>query len=325
MLSLEAARIKAREWLALIEQGIDPEVQAETKRAETFKAISTEYFLRKAKDHRSRAWAEAALERLVYPSLGTRPIHSINRSDIVRLLDKVEDERGPTMANHVLGIMGRVFNWHATRSDTFRSPIVRGMARASNGARSRVLTDDELRAVWRASESYAHPFGALVRFILLTASRRNEARLMTRSEITGGDWTIPAARYKTGIDHLTPLSKAALSVLPEGKGELIFTADGAAPFGNLSKHKRSLDEASGTSGWTLHDLRRTSRSLMSRAGINADHAERCLGHVVPGIRGVYDRHEWYREKQRAFEALASLIARIVEGKAEVVPIKGRSR
>jgi integrase len=146
---------------------------------------------------------------------------------------------------------------------------------------------------------------------------------MTRSEITGGDWTIPAARYKTGIDHLIPLSKAALAALLESKGELIFTADGAAPFGNLSKHKRSLDEASKTSGWTLHDLRRTSRSLMSRAGINADHAERCLGHVVPGIRGVYDRHEYHREKKLAFEALASLIARIVEGKAEVVPIKGR--
>jgi hypothetical protein len=63
---------------------------------------------------------------------------------------------------------------------------------------------------------------------------------------------------------------------------------------------------------------------MSRAGINADIAERCLGHVIPGVRGVYDRHEYYREKKHAFEALASLIERIVEGKADVVPIKGRS-
>ena len=318
-LTLEAARIKAREWHSLIEQGIDPEVQAETKRAETFRAIATEYFRRKAKDLRSRPFSEAALERLVYPTLGARPIHAINRSDIVRLVDKIEDERGPARANQVLGLMGRVFNWHATRSDTFRSPIVRGMARATNGARSRILSDDELRSIWRASEG--NLFGSLIRFLLLTAARRDEARLMKRSEISNGDWVIPASRYKTNLEHLVPLSKAAAGMLPlRSDSELIFTANGTAPIGSLSKHKRSLDEASGTSGWTLHDLRRTARSLMSRAGINADIAERCLGHVIPGVRGVYDRHEYYREKKHAFEALASLIERIVEGKADVVPI-----
>ena len=148
---------------------------------------------------------------------------------------------------------------------------------------------------------------------------------MTRREIDGSDWIIPASRYKTKLDHLIPLSKAALEVLPKGESEYVFTANGVRPIGSLSLHKGNIDKASGTSGWTLHDLRRTARSLMSRAGINADHAERCLGHVIPGVRGVYDRHEYHREKRLAFEALASLILRIVEGKAEVVPIKGRSR
>ena len=323
-LTLEAARIKAREWLALIGQGIDPEVQAQVQAAETFRAIATEYFNRKAKDHRSREHTQATLERLVYPTLGARPIHTINRSDVVRLLDKIEDERGPAMANQTLNIMGRVFNWHATRSDTFRSPIVRGMARAANGARSRILSDDELRSIWNACGEYDHPFGALMRFILLTGTRRNEACLMTSEEIANRDWTIPATRYKTGIDHLIPLSKAALSCLPSRDG-FVFSANGQTPIGSLSKHKTNIDEASNTSGWTIHDLRRTSRSLMSRAGINADIAERCLGHVIPGVRGVYDRHEYHREKKLAFDALASLIERIVEGKAEVVPIKGRQR
>ena len=147
---------------------------------------------------------------------------------------------------------------------------------------------------------------------------------MTSEEIANRDWTIPATRYKTGIDHLIPLSKAALSCLPSRDG-FVFSANGQTPIGSLSKHKTNIDEASNTSGWTIHDLRRTSRSLMSRAGINADIAERCLGHVIPGVRGVYDRHEYHREKKLAFDALASLIERIVEGKAEVVPIKGRQR
>ena len=57
---------------------------------------------------------------------------------------------------------------------------------------------------------------------------------------------------------------------------------------------------------------------MSRAGIDANGAERCLGHVIPWVRGVYDRHE---EKQRAYEALASQINRIVRPRANVVGIK----
>ena len=60
---------------------------------------------------------------------------------------------------------------------------------------------------------------------------------------------------------------------------------------------------------------------MSRAGISSDHAERCLGHVIGGVRGVYDRHEFHAEKKHAFEALAALIERIVDPKANVVALR----
>jgi integrase len=103
----------------------------------------------------------------------------------------------------------------------------------------------------------------------------------------------------------------------------VFTTNGGAtPFTSFSNFKAAFDEASGTKGWTHHDLRRTARSLMSRAGVPTDHAERCLGHVIGGVRAVYDRHEYHREKQRAFEMLAAEIDRIVEGRsAKVVRIK----
>src|SRR5262249_52773349 len=159
------ARTKARDWLKLIGDGIDPTQHAISKRAETFQAISTEYFARKAKDHRSRQWTEAAMVRLVYPSLGPRPIATINRSDVVRLLDRIEDERGPVMANRALSIINGVMNFHASRSADFCSPIVKGMGRGTEQARSRVLSDDELRAIWKATGEYGHPFGAMLRFI----------------------------------------------------------------------------------------------------------------------------------------------------------------
>ncbi len=144
---------------------------------------------------------------------------------------------------------------------------------------------------------------------------------MVRSEIVGRDWTLPKERNKAKVDLVRPLSSAALAVLPETEG-FVFSPDGTKPFSTFSRDKRALDEASGTSGWTIHDCRRTARSLMSRAGVNSDIAERCLGHVIGGVRGTYDRHQYYDEKLKAFEALASLVDRIVRGiDASVVPMR----
>src|SRR5207344_2729438 len=110
---------------------------------------------------------------------------------------------------------------------------------------------------------------------------------------------------KTGVDLVRPLSAAALTALaraPMLHGcEYLFSTDGRSPISGFSRFKRRFDEACGVTGWTLHDLRRTARSLMSRAGVASDHAERCLGHVIGGVRGVYDRHEFHAEKKHAFE------------------------
>jgi integrase len=275
------------------------------------------------------------LERHVYPTLGHRPIVEIQRSEIVRLLDKIEDRSGATMADRTLAVVRKIMNWHASRSDDFRSPIVKGMARTkpSELARERVLTDDELRKVWAVNNGV---FGSFIRFLLLTGARRNEASEMQWSEIDGGDWMLPAARNKTKFDLVRPLSNAAQALLEElpgpqvagakSKTAWVFTSDGATPISGFSKFKAAFDKASGTKGWTLHDLRRTARSLMSRAGVPTDHAERCLGHVIGGVRGVYDRHEYHPEKAQAFEALAAIIDRIVSGaQAGVVQLRGRKQ
>jgi integrase len=297
--------------------------------ADTLQAICGEYLRREGRRLRSAHWREVVLKRLVYPKLGDQPIGEIKRTDIVRLLDRIEDENGPTMADRTLAVVRKIMNWHASRSDEFRSPIVRGMARTrpQERARSRTLSDAELRTVWQAAKTPAGPFAAFAQFLLLTGARRAEAAEMTWNELDGADWALPAARNKTKVDLVRPLSKAALAVLPEKiEGcDFVFTTDGRTPISGFSKFKRALDNASGISGWTLHDLRRTARSLMSRAGVSSDHAERCLGHVMPGVRGTYDRHEYHTEKQRAYEALAAEISRILNpARANVTPLrKGR--
>jgi integrase len=316
-ITLADARTKAQAWYKQIAAGIDP-TTAETERlAQTFRAISDDYFARKAKDHRSKDWAQSALARLVYPSLGSKPIDAITRSDIVRVFDAIADGPGPVMANRTLSLITRILNWHSSRSE-FRSPIVRGMARATEAARARILSDDEIRALWSATGL----IGSFVRFLLLTATRRNETAHARWTEFDGADWIIPAERYKTRIDHLIPLSKMALAQLSPRQGDYVFSLTGKAAFCRFDPYKQKIDEETGVKDWVFHDCRRTARSLMSRAGVNADHAERCLGHRIGGVRGIYDRYEFRREKALAFEALAAQIDRIVSPRANVVGMRG---
>jgi integrase len=331
-ISLAGARKAAADAMFELSQGRDPGAAKQKARqeqrlaaADILEAVATEYMRREGHKLRSADWRDSTLKRLVFPVLGARPIAEIRRSELVRMFDRIEENNGGPMADQTLAVLRRIFNWHATRSDDFRSPIVRGMARTKpkERARSRTLTDDELRAVWKAANSAEGPFGRYVQFLLLTAARRGEAAAMTWAEIKDGDWTLPAARNKVGVDLVRPLSAVAqdvLSKVPRLAGtDYIFSGDGHSPLGGFTRRKREL-AAVGDADWTLHDLRRTARSLMSRAGVNSDHAERCLGHLITGVRGTYDRHEYHEEKLRAYEALAAQIERIVDPRPNVVSL-----
>jgi integrase len=328
-LGLDKARREARKAVGGVAGGGDPlgeRRKAAAMGENTLQTICEDYLKREGKRLRSRKIIDNSLKRLVYPKLGARQIDGILRSEIVKLLDKIEDKNGPVMADRVLAYVRKVMNWHASRSDDFRSPIVRGMARTKTKERERerVLSDDELRAVWSAAETFAGPFGRYIRFVLLTATRRNEAADMPDTELLGNDWIIPAARYKTKLDHVVPLSRAArdlLASIPRIKGVSYFFTTGSTPIRGFGKFKTAFDEACGVTDWTLHDLRRTARSLMSRAGVDSDHAERCLGHVIGGVRGTYDRHAYYDEKKHAFEALAGQIDRILNPQDNVIPMR----
>ena len=340
-LSLAAARELAAKALHDLERGIDPgqtkkkeKADAEIAAGTTLRAICESYLRyeeSKPADRRLRTVSQrrATVTRLVLPhKLAGRPIGEIRRGELIALLDDVETTRGPRMADEVLATLRRIFDWHALRDESFRTPLIKGMARTKpkERQRSRVLSDAELCKVWRVADGMG-PFGSFVQFLLLTCTRRSEAAHARWSEMSNGDWTIPSARYKSKHDHAIPLSGAARALLakqPRFAGcDYIFTSDGQRPVA-YSHGKRRLDELSGVTNWRLHDARRSARTLLSRAAITSDISERCLGHAVGGIRAVYDRHSFRAEMAHAFEALAALIERIVNapGGGNVVPLAG---
>jgi integrase len=304
-------------------------------------------YVRKEAKLRTADSIESTINRLIKPAVGKLGIYDIKRSHISKMLAAIADEQGPAMADRALAYTRKAFNWHETNGhdDNFKSPIVRGMGPGAASARDRVLANDEIRDIWTALDTAVVPvcFPAFVRMLLLTATRRNEAAEMSASEIDGDVWTIPAVRYKrlpkhAGLDHVIPLSDAALALIGEksakaGKDWFIFStrSNATVAFRGFAKAKIELDKTIAElraredrepmPGWRLHDLRRTARTLMSRAGVSTDHAERCLGHIIGGVRGIYDKYEFLDEKRAAFEALAALVSRILNPDDVVVNLR----
>jgi integrase len=334
-LTLAAARKAAADATIELDHGVDPgearkaaKAKAAAAAADTLRAVCAQYLVREGDKLRTKRQREQLLARHVFPAFGERPIGSIRRGEIVQLLDRIEDRSGSRTADAVLTVVRRVFNWWALRDESFAPPIIRGMARHSTAehARSRILNDDELRRVWKATES-AGVVGVLLKFLLLTAARRREAAGMYWDEIADGIWMLPASRNKTKVELARPLSRTALAIIeaqPRIVGvPFVFPAAKRPLSSALWRRKVKIDAATGVTGWTIHDLRRTARSLLSRCGVNADIAERCLGHVIPGVRGTYDRHQYQAEMLHAFEALAARIDQIVNPPdgANVVPLR----
>jgi integrase len=112
-----------------------------------------------------------------------------------------------------------------------------------------------------------------------------------------------------------------LAQTPHILDEFVFTTDGERPYSAIVRDKKRFDAACDVSGYTIHDLRRTSRSLLSRAGVSENVAERCLAHVIPGVKGIYDRHRYQKEMLDAYERLSTLIDHIAHPQANVTPLR----
>jgi integrase len=325
-----------------VADGKDPVAErkaARKARAHTVAALLDDHlrlYVRGTAKLRSADEIERVFEVYIKPEIGKTPVIDLRRSEVVKMLDKVAKVHGLVMADRVLAHLRKALTWHAARDDRFNSPIIRGMARTkpAQRARKRVLDDQEIRDLWKALDTAKVPscFPTLVRFLLLSARRRGEAAAMQWQDIEGDVWIIRGEAHKTGDDA----GDMAIPIAPSMRGQMgkarrrgfVFSTveDATKAFDGFGKAKAALDKAIGKlrkadgrdpmPGWTIHDLRRTARSLMSRAGVPSKHAELALGHTLKGVERTYDRHEYLAERRDALEKLAKLIERILAGKPQ---------
>jgi integrase len=321
-ISLADARETARDALRDAHHGKDRAAEKiEARRAETFAELATEYIEQHAKHKRSGHEDVRLLNGSphkkktgktphvpIVKRWGSRKVKDIQRRDVRELLDEIA-ARAPIMANRTLALVRKMFNFAIEHDWLEVNPCQMIKRLAPERQRDRVLSEDEIRRLWKALDREDAVIAAVFRLRLLTAQRGGEVlgAMWAEMDLRTGWWTIPAERSKNGLAHRVPLSPQAVKVL---KSLCSLTGDSPWVFPSPKKEDASIAHAQKAiervveqSGVEFrgHDLRRTAASLMVGGGVPRLVVSKILNHVETGVTAVYDRHSYDLEKRAALD------------------------
>lgn len=367
-LTPDQARKRAKELAALVARGIDPRQQeldavaaideaarvaAERARLEgelAFGTIAATWLdhYENEKDRRPSSVRQAKLivNRHLKPRLKDKPLPHVTRADLQPIIDAIPvKQRG--MRRAVFAYASILFGWAHKRGDIAENPLASMAKPEAPKPRDRVLADDELAAIWKASATISDPFGPFFRLLILTGQRRSEVAAINWVELDRATttWTIPADRAKNGVAHIVPLSAPAVEELDAlslalqvkakekkpvakrwPKSGFVLTTTGRTPISGITKAKDALDAAvkedredEALPGWRIHDLRRTLATGFQRLGVRFEVTEAVLNHVSgakAGVAGIYQRHDWHTEKRAALDGWAAHIKDITTAKTK---------
>jgi integrase len=329
--SLAKARDAVRAIMGDVAKGIDPATERKKAKAHgalTLSAMLSDWQVLHLAGKRPSYAAEAVRAlRKAFSHYLDLPAAELDRTTVVKALGAMSRQGSPAMAAQT-GAYGKVaYGWAVKRGALSANPFI-NLPVAPTVKRDRVLSDDELAAIWRATDGVG-PFNGIVRLLILTGQRREEVAGMAWAELSGdlSTWIIPGRRTKNGATHIVPLSAPAQDLLRSAPrlGELVL-----GPFNSWARTKAALDAMSGVTNWRLHDLRRTTATGLQRLGARLEVTEQVLNHVSgsrAGIVGIYQRHDFASEKRAALEAWGLHVRAVVEGRANagnVVTLRERA-
>jgi integrase len=244
------------------------------------------------------------------PALTGTKLRELNRLAVSSALKRYAKDRGPVAANRALSVLKTALAYGVNVGHLDLSPIA-GLSPENIGgeevSRDRVLTDDEVRAVWHTKSSHT----PLLRFLLLTGQRIGETQSATWSDIRGDRWHIPAANAKNGRAHWVALSTQALELLREQESSRNFVFGTATDTGVQAWLKRYCKREVIEPAFTPHDLRRTVATRMADLEIAPHVIEKILNHTMQGVMATYNRSEYEKERVAAMQTWADEIQKIV--------------
>jgi integrase len=327
-LDADEARKRARRTLSKVHLGADPQLEKAEARAQaavTFGSVVDSYLKRYAAT-RLKPGTLTDVERYLrrhWGPLSSLPVGKITRADVAARLACIAEQNGRFAANRARAALGSLYAWAIAEGLTDANPVVGTRKAVDEIARDRVLTDEELRLIWRhAGEG---DFGAIIRLLILTGQRREEVAAVAWEELDleGATWRISGERTKNARAHEVMLSQPALEILGArsrcDERTLVFGLRG--PFSGWSKAKASLDarmstELAAPASWRLHDIRRTVATRLADLGVLPHVVEAVLNHASghnAGVAGVYNRSSYAAERSAALTLWASHVMALVEG------------
>jgi integrase len=328
--TLEAARTIARERFARVELGDDPGAERRAKREAasavvlSLGGVANRYL--DAKRDTLRPSTFKSTERNLHVHFGPltrRPLAEIKRAEIAARLQEIIQAHGRTAAARARSTLLTVFAWSMREGLCDANPVVatNDPLRGVDNSRDRVLTDAELVKVWNACAD--DDFGRIVRLLILTGLRRDEAGSLKWSEINFdlGTLTISAERSKNRkalFLTLPPMALDILRAIPRRDGRDYVFGQRGGGFQRWGWHTTALRQRLGDMpAWRLHDLRRSAATGMATIGIEPHIIEAVLNHVSghkAGVVGIYNRAKYTEPMRVALHRWASHIAAIIEGR-----------
>jgi integrase len=249
-----------------------------------------------------------ALDRYLAPTLGSKKLSDIEYDDIVAITDPIKR----TAKRNTLAVGRTFFRWcvRPPRRYIKHSPL-EGVELPKVAARKRILSDDETRIVWHAAQHQGYPFGTICQLLALTGQRRGEITNLRRPWINEKERTITLPEWltKNSQEHTFPYGELVAGILEtiprRNDTDLLFPCEvsNERPLSGFSKYKKQL--ADGVTGWTLHDLRRTYRSIHAQIGTPREIAERLINHayaVQTDVEAIYDRWHYLPQMRQAVSA-----------------------
>ena len=361
--TIAKARDAARDALDLAERGANPAHQRKSeaieRNARTFEAI-VERFIDEYAKLEQKEWksTKAYFDNYVLPRWTGKVIDEIGRSDVSALLTKVRAQgierarerarkakkprteekyelSGLSAAREVRKRLRTLFFWAIEEELIAVNPVVsiktkKRQKAFAYEARTRSLSVEELRRVWRAADEIGYRYGRVIQLLILTGQRLSEIAELNTDWLDRDKWivTVPPLHYKTRKKHSFPLSTPARQIiealpsyqaLPKKLDRTYFlfpTHKGDGAISHFSKSRdqlhakiAELDEKEGLpplEEWQVRDIRRSVKTGMSELGIPFLHSEQVLGHVIPGVGAVYDTHDYMAEKRAALEKWGEL-------------------
>jgi len=323
-LTLADARERARQLLASASRSeespapvVEPVVVEEP--VPTFGELAEVYLERHAK-LKKRTWRddERNLKVDLLPAWKDRPAKDLGRRDVAELLDRIVERGAPILANRVKALISKIFNFGIGRGLVENNPSLGVAMPAKERQRDRVLSEEEVRSLWRVLDLEGLVMAATFKMRLLTAQRGDEVLRMRWDQIQDGWWTIPAEVAKNGLSHRVPLSPQAIDVLEQlrpatGRLPWVFASPkkAAAPITAIQKAAERIAKRAEVE-FVPHDLRRTAASFMTSMGISRLVVSKILNHVESGITAVYDRHSYDTEKRQALESWGHRVEEILQ-------------